>query len=304
MLRNFLLALVWIAAVLVVVGFLGSLHRAADSIAIVRPMLGIVCLLGVILGRALWDRAVFAAITLLAVSTTAVSFLPQPAGGDLRVYSKNLWFANAEVQTVAADIEAADVDVVMLQEVSDKNRSILGLLEPSFPHQHLCRFSGWSGIALASRHPFAGDPECSSWRAVLAAPVVVDGQRVWTVSAHVPWPWPHDSVQNEQAAEDVLSKLEGPIVIAGDFNIVPWSGRIERTAALTGTQLAGPARPTLYLRNIPLPIDLVLAPGGGAMEVRPNLGSDHAGVVADVALWNTVDRWQSLAELLLRDFGS
>ncbi|AZV79114.1 hypothetical protein EBB79_15355 [Parasedimentitalea marina] len=285
MLRKTILAFASIAALLVVAGFMGPLHRAAESISIGRPVFGVACLLGIILGRSLWERAIFGAIAVLAILTTAVPFLTQDPGGDMRVYSKNLWFANAQVQAVVADIKAADVDVVMLQEVSDNNNSILGLLKASFPHQHFCRFSGWSGIALASRHPFAGDPVCSSWRAVLAAPIDLDGRRVWTVSAHIPWPWPHDSIENENAAVEILSELEGPVVVAGDFNIVPWSGRVERIARLTRTQLAGPAYSTLNLRNIPLPIDLILAPGGGSVKLRPKLGSDHAGVVADVALW-------------------
>ncbi|NIZ61312.1 hypothetical protein DL239_10035 [Sedimentitalea sp. CY04] len=285
MLRNFLLALVWIAAVLVVVGFLGPLHRAADSIAIVRPALGILCLLGVFLGRALWHRTVFAVIALLAMSTTAIPFMPQAPGGDMRVYSKNLWFANTQVQAVVADIEAADVDVVMLQEVSEKNNSILGLLKPRFPHQHLCKFSGRIGIAVVSKHPFAGEPVCSRNRPIAAAPVDLGSQRVWAVSAHIPWPWPYGSVENEQAALDVLSKLEGPVVIAGDFNNVPWSHRVTSIAAMTETQLAGPMGPTLHLRGIPLPIDFALAPRGGTVEMRPMLGSSHAGVLADVGVW-------------------
>ena len=290
--------------VLVIIGFLGLLHRAAESIAIVRPALGILCLLGIFLGRSLWDRTVFAVMALLAISTTVATFLPQRPGGDMRVYSKNLWFANTQVQAVVADIEAADVDVVMLQEVSEKNNSILGLLKPRFPHQHLCKFSGRIGIAVVSKHPFAGEPACSRQRAVAAAPVDLGGQRVWTVSAHIPWPWPYGSVENEQAALDVLSKLEGPVLIAGDFNNVPWSHRVKSIATVTNTQLAGPTWPTFHLQGVPLPIDFVMAPGGGAVEIRPLVGSRHAGVVADVALWGQGDRWQSLAELLEKDFGN
>lgn len=284
MLRKILLGLVWIAALFAVVGFLGPLHRAADSFSIGRPVFGIACLLGVILGWSLWDRTVFAAIAALALISTAISFLPQRPGGDIRVYSKNLWFANAQVQAVVADIKAADVDVVMLQEVSDRNNSILGLLKSSFPHQHLCRFSGRIGIAVVSKHPFDGHPVCSSQRAMLAVPIDLEGQQVWAVSVHIPWPWPHDSVENELAAHDVLSTLEGLVVIAGDFINVPWSDRVKSIAAMTGTKLTGPTRPTFYLRGVALPIDFALAPGGGAVEMRPLLGSRHAGVVADLGL--------------------
>ncbi|AXI42755.1 hypothetical protein C1J02_12995 [Sulfitobacter sp. SK011] len=285
MVRKAFLGLISIAALLVIVGYLGQFHRGADTVAIGRPVFGIICILGIFVARSLTLRFAFGTIALLAISTVAVSFLPQKSGGDIRVYSKNLWFGNKEFSAVVADIEAANVDVVMLQEVSVHNNPALQQLKAEFPHQYVCRFSRWSGIALASRLPFDGDPICSDSRAVLAAPILLKGQRVWVASAHIPWPWPHDSSENEKDAISLLSELDGPVIVAGDFNIVPWSGRVGRIAALTGTQLAGPARATLHLRNIPLPIDMVLAPGGGSLEMRPLLGSDHAGLVADLVLW-------------------
>ena len=258
MVRKAFLGLISIAALLVIVGYLGQFHRGADTVAIGRPVFGIICILGIFVARSLTLRFAFGTIALLAISTVAVSFLPQKSGGDIRVYSKNLWFGHKEFSAVVADIEAANVDVVMLQEVSVHNNPALQQLKAEFPHQYVCRFSRWSGIALASRLPFDGDPICSDSRAVLAAPILLMG---------------------------LLSELDGPVIVAGDFNIVPWSGRVGRIAALTGTQLAGPARATLHLRNIPLPIDMVLAPGGGSLEMRPLLGSDHAGLVADLVLW-------------------
>jgi endonuclease/exonuclease/phosphatase (EEP) superfamily protein YafD len=190
------------------------------------------------------------------------------------------------MQEIVTDIEASDVDVVMLQEVTVQNEYVLQALQTSFPYQHLCRFSGRFGIALVSRHRFADDPVCSDWRAIVAVPIELADQRLWVVSAHIPWPWPYDSVENEIASTKVLSRLNGPVVIAGDFNMVPWAGRVGRVAAMTDTQLAGPARPTFHFKNIPLPIDLVMAPGGGSVETRPLLGSDHLGVVADLSIWS------------------
>ncbi len=283
--RRFLVGAAVLSALLIIAGTLDHIHRAADSIAIGRPALALICLFGVFAARMLWLRLFLGTTALYALYTVAVFLLPQDSGGDLRVYSKNLWYRNMQFASVAADIEASDVDVVMLQEVSTQNSAILGLLSASFPHQHLCRFSGRMGIAVLSRHPFDGDPICSDRRAILAVPLQLERERVWAVSAHIPWPWPHDSRRAEQAVAEVLSALEGPVVIAGDFNMVPWAGRVEKIAAMTRTQVAGSVRPSLYVKHVPLPIDLVLAPGGGATVLRPGLGSDHAGVVAYVSLW-------------------
>lgn len=285
MMRITLLAPLWGAAFLVLVGFLGRFDAVADTVSIGRPLFGIACLGGIIIARALWLRLAFGAIALLALCTVAVTFLPQKPGGDIRIYSKNLLYTNAKVQALAADIEAADVDVVVFQEVSHRNDSVLGLLKTSFPYQHLRPdHTTGRGIAVVSRHPFDGDPIRSKWPAIVAVPILMEDQRVWIVSAHMPWPWPFSNIRTEKAVAAVLSDLEGPIVIAGDFNFVPWSGRVGKITSLTGTYLAGPVQPTFHFKNIPLPIDLALAPGGGSLETRPLLGSDHAGIVADLGL--------------------
>ena len=283
--RGLLLVVASSATLLVLIGFLGQLHRGADSVSIARPLFGLICLLAVFIARSLLMKLILATTALVAFSTVAVFFLPQEPGGDIRVYSKNLRYWNTDIQAVATDIEASEVEVVMLQEVSPRNDAVLKLLMGEFPHQRRCRYSDWNDIALVSQYPFAGDPICSNLRAVLAVPIWVDNKRIWVVSAHIPWPWPQLSATAEKAAETILSDLDGPVVIGGDFNLVPWSGRVGRITSITNTRVAGPVRPTFYLRNIPLPIDLIMAPGGGSAETRPLLGSDHAGVVADLKLW-------------------
>lgn len=284
--RRLLIVLAFVAGLLVVVGFLGPIHRSVDTISMGRPIFGLLSVLGVLAAKPVWLRLVFLTTSVAGCLTVVSFFLPQEPGSDIRIYSKNLWAGNSEIPALVADIEAARVDAVMLQEVSDQNRFILDLLEESFPYQHLCRFSGWSGIALVSRHPFEGEPVCSGWRAVAAAPIRLEGERVWLVSAHIPWPWPHHSADSEAEAERVLSEMDGAVIMAGDFNIVPWAGRVERIASITNTQLAGPVRPTLRYRRAPLPIDFALAPGGGSVEMRPLLGSDHAGIVANLTIWS------------------
>nr|WP_306265640.1 endonuclease/exonuclease/phosphatase family protein [Pararhizobium sp. IMCC3301] len=284
--RSLFVGLAFVSGLFVVVGFSGPIHRSIDTISMGLPVFGLVCIIGIFAAKQVWLRLFFATTAIAACLTVASFFLPQNPGGDLRLYSKNLWYANSQLPALVADIEAAQVEVVMLQEVSDRNKVVLELLQKSFPFQHLCRFSGWSGIALASRYPFDGEPECSNWRAVAVAPIRLEGRRVWLVSAHIPWPWPYDSINNETEAERVLAGLEGMVVIGGDFNIMPWTGRVRRIASITNTKIAGPVRPTLKFRNLPLPIDFAMGPKGGSLEVRPLLGSDHAGIVANLKLWS------------------
>ncbi len=282
--RRSVFGLVALAAIGVVGGFMGGLHHAADSLSIGRPLLALICLLGVLVFRARAVRFGLLVIGLVGVGSCGIYLLPQSGEGDLRVYSKNLWFANTTIPSIVADIEASGASIVMLQEVSDQNKFVLDLLAERFPYQSLCRFSSWSGVALASQHPIDGTPLCSTKRAVLAVPIRHGAERIWFGSLHLPWPWPYDSRDNEIAGLDVLSKLDGPVVVGGDFNSVPWSKRVRDVAAATGTQVTGPMQQTLFLRNIPLPIDMVLAPGGGKLQTRPLLGSDHFGLIADIKL--------------------
>lgn len=272
------------AAALVAVSFLGGLHRSMDTLALFRPALGAVCLISLFWIRPALLKALTGAAAIAALFTTGIHFLPKPDGGDIRIYSKNLWAGNTRTAKLAAEINASGADAVFLQEVSSGNRKILEQLKSRYPHQHLCRFSTWAAIAIASRHPFAGKPRCSTMRAVAAAPIRLNGKRIWLAAVHLPWLWPHGSAANEAAALKTLSSLEGPIAIAGDFNAFPWLNRISALKAATRTQLAGPARATFNLKGIPLPIDFALAPGGGSLQVRPRHGSDHAGIIADLSL--------------------
>ena len=273
-----------LAALLTLGGFAGALHPAADTLALARPVFAVLALTGALVApRRSW-RLGFAALGIAALATLAPALRPQPAGGDIRIYSKNLWAPNDDPARVVSDIEAAGVDAVFLQEVSRWNDTVLGLLAPQFPHQKFCRFSGWGGVAVASRLPFDGDGLCSREQGLAAAPVRIAGDRVWLASVHIPWHWPVESVSNENAVLAVLDRLDAPAVVAGDFNSFPWTSRVRRIAAARDNRPAGPVRPTLFVRHLPLPIDMAFAPGGGRLERRPQLGSDHYGIVADLAL--------------------
>ena len=284
LLRTFAATLGAASLLVLAAGFLGPLHRAGDSLALLRPLAGAGCLLGLVAGpRAL--RLACAAGAVLAAATVLPPLRPQAPGGDLRLYSKNLLAGNAGVEAIAADVEAAAPDVVLLQEVSDANRAVIERLAPGWPHVHLCRFSARTGIAVLSRHPFDGAPRCTEARAMALAPVALPGGTAWVASVHLPWPWPVDSAAAEAQAVAALAALEGPAVVAGDFNAFPWTHRVRAVARAARARPAGPTRATFHLGGrLPLPIDHVLAPGGGRVGTRPRLGGDHLGLVADVDL--------------------
>lgn len=264
-------------------GFAGGLYAAADSLSLLRLMGGVLCIVLMLLMRGVIWRIALSVTMLAAFLTTIPLLVGGASGGTLTLYSKNIWFANRDLTALAADIVDSGADVVTLQEVSQRNQEILTMLAGDYPHQHLCRFSGWGGVAVLSKHPIM-DRKCTSRRALAAARIDQNGQGVWIGSVHLPWPYPYTNMVAADAAEAVISTLDGPVVLAGDFNIFPWAASVQNLQQAGQTQVAQPVRPTFYLRGLPLFLDHVHAPGGGRVSYRPALGSDHMGVLAQVHL--------------------
>jgi len=284
MIRGLFCGLALCAALLLLLGFAGPWSRPADTLSILRPALAaLCCILCVAPRQNLW-KAVLACVGLLGLVTSFSHSLPQTQGEDIRIYSKNLLAGNTTTIPLVQDILSANVDAVFLQEVSDQNQNILTQLADQFPYQHLCNFSPWSRISIVSKHPFTGPKHCSFHRALAAAQITLDDTPVWLVSAHIAWPWPKNTQASVAKALELLEGLQGPIVLAGDFNMMPWSHRIAQFRAASRTQLAGPVQPSYHLGNVPLAIDMAMAPAGGRLTRRPKLGSDHHGIIADLSL--------------------
>ncbi|MEJ8560891.1 endonuclease/exonuclease/phosphatase family protein [Yoonia sp. GPGPB17] len=267
----------------VLLGFAGALHPAFDSLSLLRLPLAILCLLVLVFPMRVRLRLMLAGTALLGAATTVPMFFAAPAAGELRIYSKNMWYGNPEGDALAADIRASEADVVALQEVSLRNGAMLAGLQDVYPYQHMCTFNGWNGIAVLSRTPMR-QQTCTERRAVAAAMIEHRDGQVWVASMHLSWPFPYANATSAQAATEVLSEMEGPVVIAGDFNIFPWANSVRSLQKIADLQVAQPVRSTLDLRGVPLMLDHVHAPGGGRVQYRALLGSDHLGVLADVSL--------------------
>ncbi len=267
----------------VLFGFAGALHPVFDSLSLLRLPLAVACLLVLVFPMGARLRLMLAATVMLGAGTTVPMFFGAQDGGDLRIYSKNIWYGNREIEALAADIRDSGADVVTLQEVSRVNRAMLTTLRDIYPHQHVCWFSGWSGIAVLSRAPIA-QTACSERRAVAAAQIDLGQGPFWVASIHLNWPFPYSNARSGAAAEDLIGQLQGPVVMAGDFNIFPWASSVQGMQQAAALQVAQPVRPTFDLRGVPLLLDHVHAPGGGTVQYRGLHGSDHIGVLADVSL--------------------
>lgn len=277
-----------ICAALFLAGFVPSDHHILDTVSFFRPIFLVGAGLGLVVARGWWRFGVLGLCLCGAVSI----WLSLPAarpGEDLRLYSKNIRYDTSDTVAMRDDILASGVDVVMLQELSPTNITLLARLSEEFPYQAVCEQDTVFALAVLSKSPFLQEPRCSFTRGMAAAQVALDGQAVWLVSVHWPWPWPAGGKWSDRHLRSLLVGLDGPVVLAGDFNTMPWAHRLTEAMRLTDTWRAGGTPLTLWHAKlrVPLPLDYVLAPGGGTVEARPLLGSDHMGLLADISVFDT-----------------
>jgi len=292
--RRILLVLGVLVAALLAASYLGVVHGLGDSLAVLRPALaGVAVVIGGLLGLVRRSGAglVVGAAGLIAGLPVLWSSLPAAdAEYGYATYQKNLSFRLADPAPLIADIAGHAPDFVTLQEVTGRTRAVMVGLAEALPSQHLCPFAAVGGVAVLSRWPtIAGTERCAEDDGLAAMQVETPEGPVWIVSIHLHWPFPYRQPAQLARLIPALEAMNGPIVIGGDFNMVPWSHTLARVAQATDSERAGSVTYTLPMMGgwVTLPIDHVLVPRGrGPTTARrlPLLGSDHHGVLAGFAL--------------------
>ncbi|QRF66111.1 endonuclease [Ponticoccus alexandrii] len=271
-------------------GLGGAWHPAGDSFAVFRvPLLVVIALAVIWTGWPGVLRWPLAALAIAGLAHHAIRALPGPIGDyDLLLYQQNLLTDRQEDADWLAAVAAADPDILTLQEVGNRNLPLLKALEAAYPTQLHCPLGAWLGEAVLSRFPeVPGGRICSARDGVAALQVKTPEGPLWVVSLHVSWPWPHPQMAQLDEILPEISRLGGPMVIAGDFNMVAWGHAVQKVAAATGTRRVGRHAQTFTLPfGLPIGIDHVLAtPGiGRGIRVMPGHGSDHRGVLGFLRL--------------------
>jgi endonuclease/exonuclease/phosphatase (EEP) superfamily protein YafD len=269
-------------------GYLGWVHPIGDSLAVGRGFAAAGLLFVAVLASFAGLRiAAFGSmlLALLAGGQVALAYYWPGPPGELVLYQKNMLYRNPSLAELEADIRATEPMIVTLQEVSEPNQTMLANLKDVLPHQQHCPWGSVGGAAVLTRlEPIPGTSFCAPGMAVMQ--VAVGEKRVWLVSLHLHWPWPYDQADQVDLLLPLLAKLEGPVVLGGDFNMVRWGSTVKQIAAVIRAQPAGPTIGTYtgFAPWLNLPIDHVLAPGGGRLVTRGALGSDHIGLLAGLVL--------------------
>ena len=316
-------------SLLLMLGFLGRIHPAFDSIAHFRLHIAAVMmafaavslltrfwkegLLSIVFGAAAFSAALGYSI-LPGLGPVHASFQPKPeARATYRLLQLNLRFNNALSGEVLSLIGSLRPDIVTVQEVSVMWQGKLALLKAAYPHQFLC--DGWGrigGVAILSRRPFdAGSiPECLEDGSFATAKVDLGGRHVDIASIHLHWPWPYGQSSQLDRLTAPLSQLFRDAILAGDLNATPWSAAADRIAEageLNPVPVAGSTwlYHTLpdWLRFAGLPIDQTFAKGAVTIHSAATLdavGSDHLPILVEFSLEPEGDEYQASTDVAWR----
>jgi endonuclease/exonuclease/phosphatase (EEP) superfamily protein YafD len=197
-------------------------------------------------------------------------------------------FRNDDLPALEADIRTAAPQIVTLQEVSEPNLALLQALKDAYPHQHVCPGGRVGGTAILTQlTPVEGTAFCAPGLAVMQVVAGPEGQdRFWLASVHLHWPWPYSQSEQVERLLPILDRLQGPAILAGDFNMVRWGSSVQRMADILELRPAGPTFGSyIGLSDVfRLPIDHVFATRGGRVSPRGAFGSDHLGLLAKVEI--------------------
>lgn len=214
-----------------------------------------------------------------------------------RLLSFNVWFRNPDMVRVAAYMEQTQADAVVLLELTPPQAEQLTPLLPSYPYFHI--EPSRMGAAIFSKWPVrSAESVPLAPGGAIAARMTVDwnGTPVNVLGVHLNWPLgPRNSAfRNEElrGLVDFSKAQHEPLIVAGDFNLTPWSEYF--SAALDESGLHDAARGFGLVRSWPAQFSPVgmridhcwLSPHWRSLSARigPSLGSDHLPLMAELSL--------------------
>jgi endonuclease/exonuclease/phosphatase (EEP) superfamily protein YafD len=222
-------------------------------------------------------------------------------GAGLRVMTFNTLYSVENGERILAEIEKRQPDIIFLQEQVVEKQWVFARLKTRYPFQVYCKRIGECDTAILSRYPWIGAEAKRIGRDGASFAVARFGEELGGLTvATVHLKWPQFSNQLDQLARawDHLKGGKGEIILAGDFNSVPWSRALKTFSAGTGLKTAGSLSATWPVRHhrsgrwcpwcvAQLRLDHVLVSPGirvTAAAVGSDLGSDHLPVHVDLEL--------------------
>lgn len=211
----------------------------------------------------------------------------------LKIISFNIWVGNRPLSDIEKFLRKENADVVLLQEISSKHAAnLLPLLKDIYPHQMSCAKQRACDLAMLSRTPWtdARIVEGGVQNPALIWARFSEGAQTYRIaSLHNAWPFhPYAQANHTDWLINWRKGVSEPLLIAGDFNLTPFSWKLSKFAWETGLK-----RYSTFQRSWPshryAPVFLIDHMFSTAafrpidVRVGPSLGSDHLPIIASVA---------------------
>lgn len=284
----------------------GSGHRWIDILAqFTAPALSATVLVTVLIALVrLWRPVLLGLMTtaLLALAVWPQWFPPtptaRPEAAEVRMYSANVFYMNTDIERMRASIAEADPDIVVLIELSIDTTGRIDRLLEGYPYRleatPLDQTRGPARSLIASRYPLTPVATYDDVLNDVAATVQTPLGPVHVMGVHLTRPWPYQfqygQIIQVQRLTELRRQLNGPLIVAGDFNSVS-SARIGRQMRDEAGLIAAPARVGTWPGALPpvfgITIDQVYrSPELTFTHRRLGLptGSDHRPVVTTFTL--------------------
>lgn len=227
-------------------------------------------------------------------------------GEHIRVATVNVEWKNNQFDAVTNYLRRVAPDVIVIQEAGPRWHPTVARLAAGFPYIAPANWRTEQQNILLSRYPISSaevrrpGPFSSNF---LMARLRIRETAVTVRAVHPPTPINRRLAVIHRghfaAFRTEVTGAPGPVIVAGDFNLTPWSRRFRAFMAATALSIADhgliwprtfPARSRFRLPGgfIPgIPIDHVLVSSHFTItRVRrgPYVGSDHDPLVVDLSL--------------------
>ena len=300
----------FLAAIVVLAGFLGRLHFLLDLASHFRIQATVAVIASTAILISMRRRA--AIVTGVVGAMLLMSLLPfwLPANSDrpkeYRLLALNVLTSNTQHEKVLRLLNEADPDFIVLQETDRQWITALGdQLQAKWPYNQVVPRQDNFGIAIWSKVNWEACDVVSFTDGIqVATPSIdtefrtADGKTFRLVATHLLPPMSDEAWQVRNGslrslADAVREGDHSTTIVTGDINCTPWSPWFQGFARESGLRnsayghgLAVTWRPFVFALA-GLPIDHALVGdriGIVKRTVSSNVGSDHRAIIVDFAV--------------------
>lgn len=224
------------------------------------------------------------------------------SGRPLRVIAANVYDSNPTPNKVLDFVRRHEGDVVILIDAKrERWDTVLAEIGALYPYRAPAARKEGTPVILFSRYPVLRHESVQppgGERPYLEVDLAVDERIVTVLGVHPESPTLTDA-SDSRARNRSLNHIgrsirdrDRPLIVAGDFNITPFSPHFRDLIAASGLRNAAqgqgwiPTWPRAFW-PVRVPIDHVLVRGPFAVQSLtrgPSIGSDHFPVIADLTL--------------------